>query len=72
MTTKAAPFKAVPTYETDATTVRFAPTDRVPGFTHRVQVIDNATRAVVGVGWLGTGFRPSPKTAKFFAEKFGR
>lgn len=67
---KSSDFVLVQEYRKGDLAVRFWPLGKgaLPGFSHRVQVVQNGGK-LVGQDWLGSNAHPSAKTAAFFYEK---
>ena len=57
-------FKRIVAYSSPAGRVDFIPVSDMPGFTHRVAINNELKR-----DWLGRGFRPNTRAAKFFLQK---
>ena len=47
----------------------FQPIKDLPGFSHRVLIINPVTRTLIKKDWLGEGFKPSRKAAYYYAAK---
>jgi hypothetical protein len=64
-----AKFTKVTEFRADDVTVSFVPTSDVPGFSHRVLLLNSATRSLVARDWLSVDATSSAKTAQYFYSK---